>query len=393
MQQDGQLSCHGNNGPFLPALAAALGQLQTPAPQIAVGSKRPQDMVRSLYQQGSQIGIAFLADVHLRLALARVSSSRLQTQVAAHIPALTKSMRVFQRQQEGQRDQCAHPLHLLQLCHFGIAFPRQSLDPFIAFPNAFTQRLDSRQQRLQCGSQFRTQPLGLLRIHIAYVAPAQPLAIALGQSAGRVHQRRSCAHQPGSRPDHGQIRLRLRAAMFHRRQQLRIDPGQPRQGLRIDPIILLSASPINRTLRAWATITSCPNWLNNRLTQGECIPVSNAIRLRGTAPNTSFMAFGVVPSFCSRTIAPASSSTQHQLERSPRSSPIVSFCSDIFLLCCVATVLIFFIAGLLFICASSTSITWERTASRPETGLLIPSDYNSYAGNVPSRNPWCPMAL
>jgi len=40
-------------------------------------------------------------------------------------------------------------------------------------------------------------------------------------------------------------------------------------------------------------------------------------------------------------------------------------------------VLTFFIAGLLFICASSTSITWERTASRPETGLLIPSDYDS----------------
>ena len=54
------------------------------------------------------------------------------------------------------------------------------------------------------------------------------------------------------------------------------------------------------------------------------------------------------------------------------------YTSEIFLLCCVATVLIFFIAGLLFICASSTSITWERTASRPETGLLIPSDYNSY---------------
>src|SRR4029453_7063775 len=32
-----------------------------------------------------------------------------------------------------------------------------------------------------------------------------------------------------------------------------------------------------------------------------------------------------------------------------------------FLLCFVATVLTFFIAGLLFICASSTSITWERT--------------------------------
>jgi hypothetical protein len=31
-----------------------------------------------------------------------------------------------------------------------------------------------------------------------------------------------------------------------------------------------------------------------------------------------------------------------------------------------------------FICASSTSITWERTASRPETGLLIPSGLDSY---------------
>jgi hypothetical protein len=46
------------------------------------------------------------------------------------------------------------------------------------------------------------------------------------------------------------------------------------------------------------------------------------------------------------------------------------------LLCRV--VLIFFIAGLLFIGASSTSITWERTASRLETGLVIPSVYDSY---------------
>src|SRR5947209_127338 len=57
---------------------------------------------------------------------------------------------------------------------------------------------------------------------------------------------------------------------------------------------------------------------------------------------------------------------------------MVSFCCEIFLLCLVAAVLTFFIAGLLFICASSTSITWERTASRPETGLLIPSGYVNY---------------
>src|SRR5256885_5559911 len=40
---------------------------------------------------------------------------------------------------------------------------------------------------------------------------------------------------------------------------------------------------------------------------------------------------------------------------------MVSFCCEIFLLCAAALMLTFFIAGLLFICALSTSITWERT--------------------------------
>jgi hypothetical protein len=72
-------------------------------------------------------------------------------------------------------------------------------------------------------------------------------------------------------------------------------------------------------------------------------------------------AFGVVLNFCSRTVWPVSSNTQYQLDRSPRSSPTVNFCREIFVLRCAATVLTFFIAGLLFICALSTSITWERT--------------------------------
>jgi hypothetical protein len=83
--------------------------------------------------------------------------------------------------------------------------------------------------------------------------------------------------------------------------------------------------PINRTLRAWATITSCPDSLNNRLTRGESVPASNAIRLHGILPNTSLMAFGVVPTFCSSSTSPVSSSTQYQLDRSPRSKPIVRF--------------------------------------------------------------------
>jgi hypothetical protein len=72
MQQHRQLSCCCNHRPLLPILATTLGQLQTPAPQVAVRSKRTQNVVRSLHQQRAQIRIPFLADVHLRFALPRV---------------------------------------------------------------------------------------------------------------------------------------------------------------------------------------------------------------------------------------------------------------------------------------------------------------------------------
>ena len=77
MQQDRQFASRRNDGSFLAILATALGQLQTPTSQIAINSKRAEYVVCSLHQQGSQIGIALFADVHLRLALPRVSAPRL----------------------------------------------------------------------------------------------------------------------------------------------------------------------------------------------------------------------------------------------------------------------------------------------------------------------------
>src|SRR6185312_3086854 len=65
--------------------------------------------------------------------------------------------------------------------------------------------------------------------------------------------------------------------------------------------------------------------------------------------NTSRRALTVVLTRCSGSTLPASSSTQHQLLRSPRSSPTVNFSCEIFLLVLAATVLTFFIAGLLYL--------------------------------------------
>src|ERR1700730_18593387 len=114
MQQHRELSCGGDDRSLLPALPAAFGQPQSPASQVTVDAERSPDVLRSLHQQRSQIGIAFFADMQLRLAPPRVAPSRLQAQITTHVPTFTKAMRIFQRQQERQRDKRAYALDLLQ---------------------------------------------------------------------------------------------------------------------------------------------------------------------------------------------------------------------------------------------------------------------------------------
>src|SRR5260370_41067117 len=89
------------------------------------------------------------------------------------------------------------------------------------------------------------------------------------------------------------------------------------------------------------------------------------------------MALGFGPSRCSNTTLPASSNTQYQLERSPRSRPIVSFCSKIFLICFAAAVLTFFIAGLLYLLCFEHVDNLGAYSIPSETGLLIPSVFDS----------------
>jgi hypothetical protein len=90
-----------------------------------------------------------------------------------------------------------------------------------------------------------------------------------------------------------------------------------------------------------------------------------------------FIAFGVVPSFCSCTTSPTSSSTQYQLHRSPRSKPIASFCSEIFLHCFPTLVLIFSLPVSFISCAFEHVDNLGAYSIPSETGLLIPSGYNS----------------
>jgi len=61
---------------------------------------------------------------------------------------------------------------------------------------------------------------------------------------------------------------------------------------------------------------------------------------------------------------------------------MVSFCREKFLICFAATVLIFFIAGLLYLLRFKRVDNLGAFSIPSETGLLIPSDF---APNLPAN--------
>src|SRR6266446_8184795 len=86
-------------------------------------------------------------------------------------------------------------------------------------------------------------------------------------------------------------------------------------------------------------------------------------------------------------ILPASSKTQSHDQRSPRSTPIVSFCSLKISLPNTCTVLIFFIAGLL-LCLEHV-FHWERIASRWRPAFsshLVSRAYRTTAVPLPNSH-------
>jgi transposase len=100
------------------------------------------------------VPISILYD-NTKLAVARIlgdgtrQKTRAFSELQTRIPALAETMRIFQGQHVGQRDQRAHSLDLLQPCSLWIALLGDALDLLVVLGNALTQRF----QRLQRWSQ------------------------------------------------------------------------------------------------------------------------------------------------------------------------------------------------------------------------------------------------
>jgi hypothetical protein len=76
MEQDRQLSGHGNHRSLLGILSSSLRQLLSPSPQITVFPKWSQNVVGSLHHHGAQIPVSFFADALLWFALPGVPAAR-----------------------------------------------------------------------------------------------------------------------------------------------------------------------------------------------------------------------------------------------------------------------------------------------------------------------------
>src|SRR5580692_9859566 len=310
MEQYRYLSSHGNHRPFLGIFSSSLRKLPSPSPQITVFSKRPQNVMRSLHHHRSQIPVSCFADFLLRLALPGVPPARFQSQKTTYLATLQKPVWIFYRQHLRQRHLRPYTLHLLEQGRFRVHFLGDFLHALVVFLDALVQRFDFIEQRLQNIPQLGAQCSGQL--------PAHLLRATLGQSfTVRLHQPACCVHQGRSNtPSSARARITVRwicACTLRCRTgpnssgSIRASRANVRASCRSSFRLLLV---INCTFCACATSTSCSSSVNSRLAHGECVPVSRAMRLCGILENVSFIASGVVGTFCSRMILPASSKTQ-----------------------------------------------------------------------------------
>ena len=98
MQQHRKLTRYRHYRPLFGILPPSGSQGQTPTPQIAVRTKRPQDILTASDQKPPQKFVPCFGDPQLTIALARLVHTRSQAQIRPHRSALFEPMGVLKDQ-------------------------------------------------------------------------------------------------------------------------------------------------------------------------------------------------------------------------------------------------------------------------------------------------------
>jgi len=114
MQQHRQFASQRYHGPLFGVFSSALHQFQSEGPQIAVRSKRPQNVIGATDQKPPQIPIPMLGNTQLLIRLPGLIEPRDQSKIGAYHATLGEPLRFFQRQHIRQRRQRPNSAYLAQ---------------------------------------------------------------------------------------------------------------------------------------------------------------------------------------------------------------------------------------------------------------------------------------
>jgi hypothetical protein len=94
MEKNRELSSYSDHSPFATALPSDRGSLQSPSAKVSVSASESEDVLRTVYEQLSQVGVAGLRDPKLGRVVARFSLAWYQSQIGAYLSALAEASRV-----------------------------------------------------------------------------------------------------------------------------------------------------------------------------------------------------------------------------------------------------------------------------------------------------------
>jgi len=122
VKQHSQLPGDTDYSSLFSVLPSSFGQLQAPAAQVAIGSKRPENVLCGGDQQSAKEGITGLGNVELGVVIAGLISARDKPQRRTDLPAPAEAIGLFKGEDEGQGSEWSHAADTTEEFGLRVAF-------------------------------------------------------------------------------------------------------------------------------------------------------------------------------------------------------------------------------------------------------------------------------
>jgi hypothetical protein len=127
VQERGELAGHGDHRAFLCILPPSGREADPPAPQIGIGPKGAQDVLRPTDEQAAEHRIPAFGDPQLRVAPAGLVPPGAEAEIRAHGPALVEASGVLEGEDLTERGQQPDAAGLAQARGLGVLLLGQPL--------------------------------------------------------------------------------------------------------------------------------------------------------------------------------------------------------------------------------------------------------------------------